>query len=313
MRMKAVVFERNKLVNRRIVRIWACAGLDVVAVEDPQDLPEKLQDAEVLGADGFDLDVVLAALRRHPGLRAALWTPEPIDRLLSRAYLEPRVGSIMGRPSFDVPPRDWELMLVGRHLLGSDRAAPMDAFTHWGATGFEAVVRDTQQRDANVARISEFIEKMGAPKRVAELFSALGHELLMNAMYDAPVDEDGRLRHAHDRKAAIVLPEADAPHLHLACDGARLVLKVRDRFGRLERNHVFGGLVRGLSKDRRTEQMDRSHGGAGLGMLVCHTSTVAMVFEVQEGRLTQVTGVYDLDLNLREFRTQAKSVHFFEV
>jgi len=57
--------------------------------------------------------------------------------------------------------------------------------------------------------------------------------------------------------------------------------------------------------------MDTSHGGAGLGMMVCHNSTAAMFFDVAAGKHTEVTGVFELDLNLREFRTQAKSLHFF--
>jgi hypothetical protein len=37
-----------------------------------------------------------------------------------------------------------------------------------------------------------------------------------------------------------------------------------------------------------------------------------MVFDVVRGKRTEVTGIFDLDLNLREFRTQGKSLHYFE-
>jgi len=40
-------------------------------------------------------------------------------------------------------------------------------------------------------------------------------------------------------------------------------------------------------------------------------ATTGLVFDVVPGHKTEVTGVFDLDLNLREFRGQAKSVHFF--
>ena len=36
------------------------------------------------------------------------------------------------------------------------------------------------------------------------------------------------------------------------------------------------------------------------------------MFDVQPGQKTEVTGVIDLDLNLRELKTQAKSLHFFD-
>jgi hypothetical protein len=57
--------------------------------------------------------------------------------------------------------------------------------------------------------------------------------------------------------------------------------------------------------------MDVAGGGAGLGMTVCLQSTVALVFDVVAGKKTEVTGLFDLDLNLREFKNQAKSVHWF--
>jgi hypothetical protein len=140
------------------------------------------------------------------------------------------------------------------------------------------------------------------------MFSELGHELIMNAMYDAPVDADGRPKYAADRKAQIALTEPERPAVRIATDGTRLALQVRDPFGRLERHHVFDGLARGLSGG---EQIDRSHGGAGLGMMVCHNASTAMFFDVVANQRTEVTALFELDMNLREFRTQAKSLHFW--
>ena len=53
------------------------------------------------------------------------------------------------------------------------------------------------------------------------------------------------------------------------------------------------------------------YGGAGLGMLVCHNASSAMMFDVVRGRSTEVTAVFELDMNLRELRTHAKSLHFW--
>jgi hypothetical protein len=82
---------------------------------------------------------------------------------------------------------------------------------------------------------------------------------------------------------------------------------VRDRFGGLLRKHVVDGLARGLAGG----EMDQSHGGAGLGMSVCHHNALAIFFDVGRGRHTEVTAVLELDLNLREVRTLARSLHLF--
>ena len=140
------------------------------------------------------------------------------------------------------------------------------------------------------------------------MFGELGHELLMNAIYDAPIDRaSGRPTYAQDRKADVRLADDERPTVRLGCDGSNLVLQVRDPFGRLERRHVFDGLARGLAGG----EMDRSHGGAGLGMMVCHNSCSALFFDVAKQSRTEVTALFELDMNLRELRTQAKSLHFW--
>ena len=46
--------------------------------------------------------------------------------------------------------------------------------------------------------------------------------------------------------AASVLADEDAAIFRCGSDGVRIAVEIVDRFGRLERKHVFGGLVRGL-------------------------------------------------------------------
>ena len=46
-------------------------------------------------------------------------------------------------------------------------------------------------------------------------------------------------------------------------------------------------------------------------MMVCHNASSALFFDVVRGRHTEVTALFELDMNLRELRTQAKSLHFW--
>lgn len=306
--MRAVVLERNKLVNRRIVRVLLAAGFDAVAIEDPKELAAHIDTAELLAADVFDGDLVAQAVRARPGLKAILWTAEPMKRSLRYAIDNPQISNILGRRDFESAPRTWELLMIARRLIRpKDPAPPFSAFLDWGFTGFQEKVPSSAGRDAAVGKVQRYIARLGVPKRVSELFGEVAHEMLMNAMYDAPVDGAGNVKYALDRKASISLDEPEQPMLRLASDGTRLAIQVIDPFGRLERKHVFAGLARGLANG----EMDQTHGGAGLGMVVCHNATIGMIFDVIHGKQTEVTGLFDLDLNLREFRTQAKSLHFF--
>jgi len=301
--------ERNKLVSRRLVRFFTCAGFEPVPLDSPQEVGKHLGGAHLLGADAFDVEVVVEALRKNPTLRVVLWTAEPLQRSLRYLAENPTISNVLGRADFDSPPRGWELMLVLRRLLRPREEGPKFAwFLDWGFTGFQERVTDTAGRDRLVEKVQKFVRHLGVRDRVGEHFGELAHELLMNAMFDAPVDERGHPKYTLDRKANLVLTDHEQPSLRLASDGTRLAIQVTDSFGRLERPHVFDGLQRGLNGG----QMDQSRGGAGLGMVVCHNCTVALFFDVVRGRKTEVTGIFDLDLTQREFRAQAKSLHYFE-
>ena len=305
--MRALVLERNKMVSRRLQRYFLAAGIDAVLVEDPKDVAANVAGIHLIAADTFDGDLVASVVRSSPGLRGLLWTAEPLKRSVRLMVENPAISNVLGRKDFESTPKPWELMLVLRRLVDPSVAPRIDAYLDWGFAGYQEKVATTAARDESVAHVQAFINRLQVPKRIAEMFGELAHEMLMNAMYDAPADPSGRPKYALDRKADIALADGEQPTLRMATDGSKLVIQVKDPFGRLQRKHVFDGLARGLAQG----EMDTSHGGAGLGMMVCHNSTAAMFFDVAAGKFTEVTGVFELDLNLREFRTQAKSLHFF--
>jgi hypothetical protein len=305
---QAIVLERNKLVLRRIARVLGCAGFEVRTCEEPEKVDlVALNGAQLAMADAFDADLMMRWLRERPMLKGVLYSGEPLDRLLAKALEEPRLIALLGRPSFEVPPREDDIIHVSRRCVSTE-SAPFEAHLAWGAAEFEYALTDARGRDQAVQETIAFAARLGAPKRVSEMLGELAHELIMNALYDAPVDEQGHPRFAHDRKAEIALPEGDAALFRCGCDGVRIAVEVQDRFGRLTRKHVFGGLVRAL----KSGTMDTAGGGAGLGMLVSYRSTTALYYDVVPNRRTRVTGLFDLDLNLREFRLLPKTIHFPE-
>lgn len=306
--MHVVILERNKLVGRKVARLFMAAGASAQAIDEPGQLAAAVGAADVLCADTFDGDAVAEHVRARPGLRGVLWTAEPLRRSLRYLAETAALDHVLGRRDFESPPRAWEVLMTARRWsVPASPPPPLSAYLDWGAHAIELEVGSTADRDAAVARIQELVGMLAVPRRIAEMFGELGHELIMNAIYDAPVDGHGRPRYAADRKADVVLDDHERSVVRIGTDGSRVVLQVRDPFGRLERRHVVDGLARGLAGG----EMDRSHGGASLGMMVCHNASSAMFFDVARGRHTEVTALFELDQNLREFRTQARSLHFW--
>jgi hypothetical protein len=307
--MHVVILERNKLVGRKLARLFASVGASATTVEEPAQAAVLLDEADVLCGDTFDGDFLAEQVRARNRLRGVLWTAEPLKRSLHHLADDPaRIGHVLGRRDFESAPRAWEVLMVARRLMQpAAGAAPLAGYLDWGATMVDLEVGATADVDEAIHHLDDFIAKLAVPRRVVDMFGEVGHELMMNALYDAPVDAHGQPKYAADRKAEIRLADAERPTVRIASDGTRLVLQVRDPFGRLERRHVVDGLARGLAGG----EQDRSHGGAGLGFLVCHNSTSALFFDVVRGKHTEVTAVFELDMNLRELRTQAKSLHFW--
>jgi hypothetical protein len=306
MQPQALVIERDRLVARRVQRVLAAAGF---AVRGEEEQPERgsLEDVSLVCADGSQAERVARWLGERARLAALLWTESADEPLLGLCRRSPRLAALLARPAPDQPPRDDELIGAARAASTGERP-PFASHLAWGATGFQLRVSDGAGREAAVARVADQAARIGAPKRQSDSLAELTHELLMNAMYDAPVDGRGRARFAHDRKAPVRLDGADAAQLRCASDGSRFAVEVEDRFGRLTREHVFGGIARGL----RGGEQDRSHGGAGLGMLVLWRAATALHFDVAPGARTRVTALTDLDLNQRALRQAARTIHFPE-
>lgn len=315
------MLERNRVVGQRIARVMsAAAGMQHVPVsDDPDELRARLSDRPLLlGCDAADLELALQwVAERYPSMHLLVWTSGSTDEVLHAALREPRLSSIVGWPSFASMPRPWELGLAVRRILKPLALPPrLSDLLSWGATIVKWRPRTSEDRDRTVAEVAQWSERAGAPARVAERLAALAHELLMNAMYDAPVDGRGRPRYLHQRQRDIVLDENEIPTLRLGTDGAHIALQAHDPFGGLRRHHVFEGITRGLSardsSAARDAVLDTSRGGAGLGMLKIYAAGAVLVIDVSPTSSTMVTSFWDLDVNPREFRSLPSSIHFFE-
>ena len=154
---------------------------------------------------------------------------------------------------------------------------------------------------------------VGVHRRIAEGVSVGAHELLMNAMYDAPVDRNGQLKYALERAAMITLEDAEVPALRLTIDSRRIALDAIDPFGRLPRGRFFDGVLRGhksLTAENPQDFLDTSFGGAGLGLHTLYTTGILLRAEVTPFQTTHVSWVIDRTAGGKELRTAQRSLYF---
>lgn len=301
----------NAIAPLARVMVSASSGLDlkvgtslemVLQASSPPDLQLMVLDAAHLSPGVLETLTSVC-----PQVWIVLLADAVQDVMLESALRVPRLLGILGR--IDGGARAMELSYLVRRLVSTRHPIPgTDELLDWGASSVTFRPKTTADRDQVVEAVESIAGRFGVPRRVAMNVSNAAHELLMNAMYDAPIDATGRSLYASDRAAIISLQEHEIPTLRLTVDSHYLALDVSDPFGRLSRAKLFGGLVRG-----RAGAIDRSGGGAGLGLHRLFMSASVLRAEVASGRQTLVSWILDRRVDQMAQRTQARSIYYLGV
>jgi hypothetical protein len=174
----------------------------------------------------------------------------------------------------------------------------------WGTLVHSQLVGDYQEKSLCISQIGEFAEHMGVRRKYREAMEKCLDEMLMNALYDAPVDEAGKQIFSEiPTKTRISLRVEQKVVVQYSCDGHQFAISVRDAFGTLERNTVLRYLYKCLHAPP-DQQIDNKQGGAGLGLYLMVNSATTVFFNVLPGVATEAVCVFDLDtpkLQLRHF------------
>ena len=199
-----------------------------------------------------------------------------------------RIAGILVAENFD--PR--QLSAMATRVVAGDIFG-LEKMITWGTLVHSQLVGDYQEKSLCIAQISEFAEHMGVRRKYREAIEQCVDEMLMNALYDAPVDEQGRPIFSEiPTKTRISLRVEQKVVVQYACDGKQFVVSVRDAFGTLERATVLRYLYKCLHAE---QQIDRKVGGAGLGLYLMLNSASTVYFNVLPGVATEATCVFDLD------------------
>ncbi len=188
--------------------------------------------------------------------------------------------------------RPGELAAMATRVLAGDIFG-LEKLVPWGTRIYSTLVGDYQEKSLCIAQLMEFAELMGVRRKYRDNIERCLDEMLMNALYDAPVDEHGKPVFAEiPTKSRIGLRMEQKVVVQYACDGRVFAMSVRDSFGALER----GTILRYLHKCLHSEQqIDRKTGGAGLGLYFIASSASRFLINVLPGVATECVVTHDLE------------------
>ena len=113
----------------------------------------------------------------------------------------------------------------------------------------------------------------------------------MNALYDAPVDQEGQQIFAevdpHDR-TQVKSPKPVS--IRYAATDTQFAVAIRDRFGRLAKNTILAYINKCIHSPT---QIDRKTYGAGLGLYLVANAAASYICNVAYGIATEVVCTFD--------------------
>ncbi len=152
-------------------------------------------------------------------------------------------------------------------------------------------LRDFQGRQNAIDEVLSFADKSGVRRQVRASIGQVCEELLMNALYDAPVDANGNpLFHHVEVKERVDKLSPRPVSIRYAVAEDQFAVSVRDRFGRLEKATILRYIEKCL---RSSDQIDRKTYGAGLGLYLIVNAATQYVVNVAPGMATEVVCTFD--------------------
>lgn len=169
-------------------------------------------------------------------------------------------------------------------------------------------INHSTEKSNILEKIRKFLmDEAAFSERVVEIVLNGVDEILMNAIYDAPVDESGNQRLAKiPRDTPIALDERTSVELQTGFDGEHVAFKVVDRFGSLERKKLLKHLF--SSHDRTQFELNSAVANAGIGLATTFRTGASLMFLSEKGVRTEVTTFFKLSKSFREFKNQFRFV-----
>ncbi len=289
-RVLAISSDREQL--RRIVSALTAAGAEVDAVRSTADTGSPLLGHRYIFIDigrsdngyfGRDLEFVLDRSSEKT-LITIITDDAPLGEFTS-LLSDHRINHIIARQEIERGVYATAQKLLSGDIFGIEKYLPPETPIHYMR------LNDFQGRGKAIDTILDFAEESGIRSRLRQGIGQVCEELLMNALYDAPVDSNGDKVFAevdpHDR----VKTRSPRPvSVRYASTDSLFAIAIRDRYGLLAKNTIVSYISKCLHSPN---QIDRKTYGAGLGLYMVASAAAEYIVNVAYGVATEVICTFD--------------------
>ncbi len=292
-----------------------CLGRKVLYASEwsaAMELIDNTENVRVLISNAPKLELFKKFVEKNPKSRTILITDLPLSVYSPEfGYCEEKYLNHIIASRF---PSDWsskELRVTLWKIIEGDLfgiAKYLKPFTETVSIN----LKHTSELESYSRKLADYVRSQRLGVHLAKQTYSITEELLMNAMFDAPLKaREGKYKEDVLQRE-VAFPPEDQGVLSFACDESTFAIGVCDPFGTLPKTHFFNYLRKVIRRSEDIETLiDRKQVGAGLGLYKIFYHSHALICNSELGKRTEMIALIDLHFKVKDFNKFAKSVHFF--
>ena len=191
-------------------------------------------------------------------------------------------------------------------LINPHNMFGIDKYLNWGVEVKTHKITSSV-RSGFINEMEEYFDSLDIRGAQIRKAVASAEELLMNAIYDAPRDSNGKELYNHlPRTKKIQLKPEEHATFRYACDGILLAISVEDPFGGLERSTMIDYFESCYTN--QAGSLNKKKGGAGRGLHYILENSDLFVINVNPKVKTEIIAVFQVQPTGRRGNA---SFHYF--
>ena len=280
---KAVETHYKNALNSSKLQIQCFSAADIMMETLKQNKPELViicaQHAGLIadiGATHRDIQIIVAGERDFT---------TSIDILRQTSELNHLIAQQIDMPFF----MQRNLLVTTTKMLSNDIFG-IEKYLDWGVDIKETIISGNYSRGKALDQLNRDLNRAGLSSTIVHRAHHLADELLMNAIYDAPVDPHTKLsRYNHLRRSVNVeLDPSEYARLRYGYDGTILAISIDDPFGGLKREIILKYLKACFDGQFGTINELEGKGGGGMGLFQIMSSADLFVTNIKPERKTEI-------------------------
>jgi hypothetical protein len=305
LRHKILAISNDPAMRRSLKRLMTATGAMTEFVPDLSKLPSEAPSLIAVDLRSKDAPKLKDLEKVFPEKRLiCIVGVQDFGQIVDCLKL-PRCGSVI---TYDdrFEPDDF-IITVTKLLHG--QVFGLQKYFPWGVTVYNMDISGYEEKVRALDVLNIYAELAGARGAVRDRMALVAEELIINGMYHAPVEDDGKPKYRHMARKDLAKMTFERP-VKVACasNGQHFAVAVRDSYGSLDKETIVKFLSKGSDKNLVPEQQREQ--GAGLGLVTALKSASKLVFNIAPGVGTEVIALFDMDL-LSKGRQGVRSVHIF--